>query len=60
MLGSKPKETPEQRQQRLIAERENRSAMMDQAADRTKTFSRYMRPRLSIVTSRTLPMSRSL
>lgn len=60
MFSSRPRETEEQRQQRQIAERENRQAMMGAAADRTRSFSRYMRPRISIATGQTIPVRQTL
>lgn len=60
MTPKAPKETAEQKQQRMIAQRENRDAMMDAAGDRTRAFSRYMRPRISIVTAKSMPTTRPL
>lgn len=60
MRPSVPRETEEQRQQREIAERENRQAIMGAAADRTRSFSRYMRPRISIATGRSIPVRQAL
>ncbi len=52
MKSSKPQETQEQRQQRIIAERENTSAMQESLQAQTRFYQKLRSPRVSIATGR--------
>lgn len=54
MTPAIPKETAEQRQQRIRAENDNIRAVQNQAQARTLMFRRLQSPRLSIATGRTV------
>lgn len=54
MRPKAPKETAEQRQQRIAAERENVRAIKSTMQEQTSAYRRMMGPRVSIATGRRL------
>jgi hypothetical protein len=57
MKPSTPTETAEQKQQRLIAERENRTSMQEYLQGQTKVYQKLRSPRVSIATGKSAGQS---